>query len=412
MSAVYIIGVGMTPFGKHLETSASELAQQAATEAMADAGIEAAELDLAFYANTAQASIEGQMGIKGQHALRPIGVQGAPLFNVENACASSSSGLHLAAAHIAAGQADIAMVVGAEKLNTKDREKKFATFNQPFDFAAAKAFVDRYWDAVADIQPPEGTVIDESMRSVFMDIYSINARLHMKRFGTTWEQMAYASSKNHAHSAKNPLSQYRNEVSTEEVLAARVISWPLTLPMCAPISDGASAVVLCSEAALKRKTNARPVRLAATAARSGMDRDIADLENSALRLAAKKAYAAAGISARDIGVAEVHDAAAFSEISHVEALGLCDIGQGGPFVGSGATAFGGQVPVNLSGGLQSKGHPVAATGLGQIHELTKQLRGELENRKVPGARYAAASNGGGFMGVEDAIAVVSILGHA
>jgi acetyl-CoA acyltransferase len=143
-----------------------------------------------------------------------------------------------------------------------------------------------------------------------------------------------------------------------------------------------------------------------------MDRDIADLENSALRLAARKAYAAAGISARDIGVAEVHDAAAFSEISHVEALGLTEIGQGGPFIASGATTFGGQVPVNLSGGLQSKGHPVAATGLGQIFELTKQLRGELENRKVPGARYAAASNGGGFMGVEDAIVVVSILGHA
>ncbi len=412
MSAVYIVGVGMTPFGKHLETSCSELAQQAAREALADAGIEAGEVDLAFYANTAQGSIEGQMGIKGEHALRPLGVQGAPMFNVENACASSSSGLHLAAAQIAAGQAEIALVVGAEKLNTKDRDKKFATFNQPFDYAAAKAFVDRYWNDVADIKPPEGVVIDESMRSVFMDIYSINARIHMKRFGTTWEQIAYASSKNHAHSVKNPLSQYRNEVSTEEVLGARVISWPLTLPMCAPISDGASAIVLCSEGALKRMAKARPVRLAATAARSGTDRDITDSENSALRLASRKAFAAAGIGPEDVAVAEVHDASAFSEITHVEALGLCEIGQGGAFIASGATTFGGKVPVNLSGGLQSKGHPVAATGLAQLFELTKQMRGELDNRKVPNARYAVASNGGGFIGVEDAIAVVSVLGQA
>lgn len=409
MTQVFVVGVGMTPFGKHLDQSAGDLARAAATQALTDAGAAAGDIELAFYANTAQASIEGQMGVKGQHALFPLGVRGAPIFNVENACASSTAGLYLAYCQIAAGQVDVALVVGAEKLNTPDREKKFATFNQPQDFAAAKAFVDAWWSDSADVLPPEGTVIDEAMRSPFMDIYAINAKRHMKRFGTTWEQLAAASSKNHAHSQKNPLAQYRMPVPVDEVLSARVISWPLTLPMCAPISDGGSAVVLCSERALSRFAGAAPVRIAGMGMRSGTDRDIGDLENSALRLAGRKAMAQAGIAPSDIGVAEVHDASAFSELTHLEALGICGFGESGPFIERGDASFGGAVPVNLSGGLQSKGHPVAATGLGQIHELVLQMRGRAEGREVPGARWAVASNGGGFIGVEDAIAAVTVL---
>jgi len=412
MSDVYMLGIGMTPFGKHLETTCSELARSAARLALDDAGIDVKDVDVTFYANTAQGSVEGQHGVKGQHALRPLGIEGGPFFNIENACTGSSSALNLAFMQVAAGQADIALVVGAEKLNTTDREKKFATFNQPADLAAAKLFVDRYWNDVADIQPPAHVQIDESMRGVFMDIYSIQARMHMKRYGTTWEQIAMASSKNHKHSAQNPLSQYRNEVSVEQALAAKVISWPLTIPMCSPISDGASAAVICSAKALERLNRKKQVKLMASAMRSGTTRDVADVENAALRRAAKAAYQMAGVKPGDISVAEVHDASAFAEIPHIELLGLCEIGTGGRYIESGAASFGGRTPVNLSGGLQSKGHPVAATGLAQVYELTRQLRGQAEGRTVEGARYAVASNGGGFMGVEEAVSVVTILGRA
>lgn len=409
MSNVYILGSGMTHFGKHPEKSCGDLAREAATLALDDAGIGVEDVDLAFYANTAQATMEGQMGIKGQHALFPMGLRGAPIFNIENACAGSSAALYLAYNQIAAGQADVALVVGAEKLNTPDRDKKFATFSQPQDYAAAKAFVDTWWDRVQDIAPPPGVEIDEGMRSPFMDIYAINARRHMKRYGSTWEQLAAASSKNHAHSQKNPLAQYRNPVSVDEVLSARVISWPLTLPMCAPISDGGSAAVLVSERALARFKAREPVRIAGMASRSGTLRDIDDVENSALRLAGQIAMKQAGITPADIDVMEVHDASAFSEFTHLEAVGIADFGQAGAFIERGDASFGGAVPVNLSGGLQSKGHPIAATGLGQIHELTRQLRGEVEDRVVNGAKYALASNGGGYMDVEDAIAVITVL---
>ena len=412
MSDVYVLGVGMTPFGKHLETTCSDLARSAARLALDDAGIDVKDIGATFYANTAQGSVEGQHGVKGQHALRPMGIEGGPFYNVENACTGSSSALNLAYLQVAAGQVDIALVVGAEKLNTTDREKKFATFNQPADLAAAKLFVDRYWDDVADIKPPPHVQIDESMRGVFMDIYSIQARMHMKRYGTTWEQIAMASSKNHKHSVRNPLSQYRNEVSVEQALAAKVISWPLTIPMCSPISDGATAAVICSAKALQRLGHKNPVKLMASVMRSGTTRDIADVENAALRRAAKAAYQQAGITPADIAVAEVHDASAFAEIPHIELLGLCEIGKGGRYIESGDASFGGRTPVNLSGGLQSKGHPVAATGLAQVYELTQQLRGRAEGRTIDGARYAVASNGGGFMGVEEAVSVVTILGRA
>lgn len=411
MKDVYILGVGMTPFGRHLQTSCAELARTAAQAALADAGVEAKDLDMAFHANTAQGVVEGQHGVKGQHALRPLGVERGPVFNVENACTGSSSALNLAWSQVAAGLADLVLVVGVEKLNTEDKARKFAVFNQPDDLAAAKAFVDRYWDTVADIQPPPSVEIDEKMRSVFMDIYSIQARLHMKRFGTTWEQMAIASSKNHGHSVHNPLSQFRQPMSVQEILSARVISWPLTLPMCSPISDGAAAAVIGSAKGLARLGGRPRVKLLASVATGGSSRDIADLDNAVLRRAAVQAYQRAGITPGDVSVAEVHDASAFSEIAQVEQLGFCEIGQGGRLVESGATTFGGRIPVNLSGGLQSKGHPVAATGLGQVHELTKQLRGEAEGRNVENARFAVAANGGGFMGVEEAVAVVTVLGR-
>jgi acetyl-CoA acetyltransferase len=245
-----------------------------------------------------------------------------------------------------------------------------------------------------------------------MDVYAALTKFHMKTFGLTERQLAMVAAKNHRHSTMNPLSQYRNDMTVDEVLNARMIAWPLTLPMCAPISDGAAAAVLCSEAAVKRFGRGRAVKVHATVLASGSDRAPERVDRHVTRRAAARAYEVAGLGPRDISVAEVHDASAFAEIVQAENLGFCELGQGGWLAEHGDSALGGQIPINPSGGLESKGHPIGATGLGQIHELVLQLRGEAGPRQVPGARFAIAENGGGFHGCEEAIACITILGRA
>jgi acetyl-CoA acyltransferase len=412
MREVYIIGVGMTRFGVHADKTVADLAREAVTAALADSNAKASDLEAVFYANTVQGAIEGQHGIKGQHALRPIGVERCLFVNIEDACAGSSAALNLAFAQVAGGFCDVAMGVGSEKLNTPDKEKRLAAFGQPQDLAAVAKFVETYSPVVKDVTPPPGIVNDERARSIFMDAYSVNARLHMQKHGTTWEQIAKVAEKNHRHSTKNPLAQFQNEIPLADILKGRVISWPLTLPMCAPISDGAAAVIVCSRDALNRFDEKRAVKILASVLRSGSNRDIHDFENASVRLTAKAAFKRAGLTPSDISLAEVHDASAYAEIAQIEMVGLCEPGQGGPLTISGATSLGGRVPVNVSGGLESKGHPVAATGAGQIYELVQHLRNEAGPRQVEGARYALASCSGGFIGVEDAAACVTLLGRA
>ncbi|MDR0212827.1 MAG: thiolase family protein, partial [Comamonas sp.] len=249
-------------------------------------------------------------------------------------------------------------------------------------------------------------------QSFFMDVYASLARMHMKLYGTTQEQIAHAAAKNHTHSALNPLAQYNTPMTVQEVLQTPTIAWPLTRAMCAPISDGAAAAVLCNENGLKQLNRARAVRIRGIGVSSTMHRAAEALESHCVALAADRAYSAAGIAAKDISVVEVHDASSFAEILQIENLGLCARGEGGPFTASGATTLGGQCPVNVSGGLVSKGHPIAATGLIQMHELVTQLRGEAGARQVQGARIAVAENGGGFIRIEDAAAVVTVLDKA
>ncbi|MBT3932082.1 MAG: DUF1365 family protein, partial [Rhodospirillaceae bacterium] len=260
------------------------------------------------------------------------------------------------------------------------------------------------------VADPDGEE-DTGQRSVFMDVYAALAKFHMKSFGTTQAQLAAVAAKNHAHSAHNPLSQYREAMTVDEVMAARKVSWPLTLPMCSPISDGAAAAILCREEELDRFDRSRAVKIHATALRTGSDRDPQEFDRHITHLAARDAYARAGLGPEDMHVAEVHDATAFAEIQQVENLGFCDFGEGGALTESGATSIGGRIPVNLSGGLESKGHPVGATGLAQVFELTTQLRGEAGARQVANAKFAIAENGGGFHGIEEAVACVTILGR-
>jgi acetyl-CoA acetyltransferase len=405
MRDVHIIGVGMTPFGRHIDRTHTDLTQQAVTEALADAGARASDLGMAIYANVIQGFFAGEMSIPGEYALRPLGIQGVRVLHVEAACASATIGLHVAADYIRAGLTDVALVVGVEKLYSTDREKRFAVFQQPLDAQEAR----RYIDATRGMLAPAPDGFDDPGPNIMMEAYAAQARLYMATYGATQRQIAAVSAKNHNHSQFNPLSQYRNAMSIEEVLAAPNVSWPLTVPMCAPISDGAAAAVLCASDVLSRFPGARPVRVLATESQSGSDRAPDDYAGHVTRLVSSRAYEKAAIGPQDIDVAEVHDASSSGEIVQVEALGLCAPGQAGHDAEAGVTALGGRIPVNVSGGLVSKGHPLGATGLGQIFELVTQLRGAAGPRQVAGARIALAENSGGFYGVEDGLSAVTIL---
>lgn len=412
MEDIFVVGVGMTPFGRMLDIDVKTLTRMAIDNALADAGLGLTDVKAAFFANVGQGHMEGQHMIRGEIALRSMGLGGIPVVNVENACASGSSAFNLAVSHLKAGQSDVALAVGAEKMYSLDRELMFSVFDSGWDVTARDATVARLAKMGEGIEPPPGTMSNRPY-SVFMDVYAAFSRFHMKRFGTTREQIAAVAAKNHDHSAHNPLSQFRNRYSVDEVLAAPPIAYPLTLPMCAPISDGAAAALLCTRSGLQRLglDDKRAIRVLASVICSGMDREAEEIEKHVTALGSRQAYEIAGIGPEDVSVAEVHDATAMGEIIQLENLGFCDFGDGGAISARGETAIGGRIPVNPSGGLESKGHPIGATGLGQIHELVTQLRGEAGPRQVEGARIALAENGGGIYGIEEAVGCITILAH-
>ncbi|WP_137892802.1 thiolase family protein [Ramlibacter sp. 2FC] len=412
MDRVYIAGVGMTPLGKFPDLSVKQLTRMAVAAALDDAGLAMPQVEAAWFSNSRQGQMEGQNSIRGQCALRSMGFESIPITNVENACCSSSTGLNQAFAHVRAGLVDIALVVGAEKMFYPDKkELMLQAFRGGWDVHNEAETTRLLLSLGEGVPMPPEAAADSGLRSVFMDIYAALARQHMRLHGTTQRQIACVAAKSHWHSTLNPLAQYQQELSTEQVLADRLISWPLTRAMCAPLSDGAGALVVCSERALGRLRGERAVEVLASALVSGSSRDPDDLSRHLGRVAAQRAYAQAGIGPEDIDLAEVHDATCFAEILHVENLGFCEPGGGAAMAERGDTRLGGRLPVNTSGGLVSKGHPIGATGAIQIHELVTQLRGEAGKRQVEGARFAAAENGGGFFGAEEAATVVTILGR-
>ncbi|MFE5326795.1 thiolase family protein [Embleya sp. NPDC056575] len=404
---IVIIGVGCTAFGRHTDHTAADLARQAVTGALADGRIAPREIGAIFYATVSQKALDGQHMIPGQVSLRPAGLTHAPVVNVENACAGGASALWLAIAHVRAGMSDTALAVGVDKLVCADAARGLTVFDGALD-------VSRRAETLAGLRALSETPASPGApgdRSVFMDVYASLARAHMEHFGTTREQLAAVAAKNHAHSVHNPRAHYRRAFTAEQVLAAREVAPPLTVPMCSPVSDGAAAaVVMRADTARTRPGYARAVRVLASALLSGSDRPADRVDLHIGRRAALAAYEQAGIGPDDVDVAEVHDATAFGEIQQIENLGFCAVGDGGPWSLSGAGALGARLPVNPSGGLESRGHPVSATGLAQIFELVTQLRGEAGTRQVPGARIAAAENGGGLYGIEEAVAAVTILG--
>ena len=407
---IYVLGVGMTPFGRHLELDVKQLTRWAVDEALTDAGLATSDIQAAYFSNATQGHMEGQHMVRGEIALRSMGIGEIPVVNVENACASGSTALQLAITAVKAGDVNIALAVGAEKMVSPDRDRMFSVFDGAWDVATQQANIRKLLELGEGVEPPAGTTSDKPY-SVFMDVYAAFARFHMKRFGTTQRQLAAVAAKNHTHSVHNPLSQYRKPFTTDEVLAAVPITYPLTLPMCSPVSDGAAAAIVGTEAALKRHGVApkNAVRVLACVVQSGSDRIADDVHRHCTALAAKRAYEVAGLGPEDIDVAEVHDATAMGEIIQVENLGFCQYGDGGLLAERGDTHIGGRIPVNPSGGLESKGHPIGATGLGQVYELVKQLRGHAGPRQVENAKTAIAENGGGLQGIEEAIACVTIL---
>ncbi len=379
MSGVYLLGVGMTPFQGVSEAGLAELARDAALLALRDAGIEPARIGAGFFANTLGSRLTGDITL-GQLVLAQLGIRRVPVVNVENACTSGSSALYLARTAIAAGECEIAIVVGAEKMSVPG--------------------LGLLSGGMEEIETLLGLVTPAS--------FALRAMRHMHEHGTSAVQMAQISVKNRRHAGHNPLARLRQPITVEEVLAAPMIADPLTRLQCCPIADGAAALVLGAGTVARHRP--RALRLDAAVLCTGAYDDPVDLcDWETDRRGARLAYERAGIGPHDVDVVECHDAFSIAEIMHYEALGLCAPGQGGTLAERGETALGGRIPVNVSGGLLSRGHPIAATGCAQVVEIAAQLRGEAAARQVDGARVGLAHCMGGDQAGDAKSCTVAIL---
>jgi acetyl-CoA acetyltransferase len=410
---VYALGVASTTFKKWPDRSFRELAGEACRDAIQDAGLaDGTELSQIAFGNCAMAAW-GQANIRGQVALGHLTRTGyldpvTPIINVEGGCATGSLALHHCVQAIASGQHDLTMAMGVEKTWIPDNPaKSFALFAGGMDQLHTDEWMSFYKREAARV---EQEFSPDPRRIIFLDVHGLQARHHMAQFGTTIEQIAGVAVKNRTHALNNHRAQFRRPTSTSDILNDIPIVSPLTRSMCAPISDGAAAVILCSERYINESASrrARAIRIDACTLSGGQYRGID--EASVIERAAHLAYAEAEVHPGDIDIAEVHDATAFCELLHYESLGFCPRGDGGRYFESGATQKDGALPVNLSGGLISKGHPLAASGLGMIHELVTQLRGEAKERQAPNQpQKALAQNAGGLMGFDEALCGVTIL---
>jgi len=413
MKDVFVIGVYSSKFGKFADISYRDWVRKAYHGVLADADMENGDLiDFTYFGNCSM-NMVGQSNIRGQACFIPLVQEGffperVPIINVEGACATGSMAFHSAWKDILSGQSQLTLAMGVEKLFfPEDPVGMLKIFEVGMDQITPQETINAYKEAGDVIGQLFQTSPD---RSFFMDTYSMQARYHMHKYGTTQRQIAFGAAKNHNFGSQNPKAQYRFELTVEQVLEDRMVSYPFTRAMCAPVGDGAAAALLCSEDLLKdlpAKVRDRAVRIKASTFTGGKYRSFE--EPSLSKIAADRAYEVAGIGPHDIDVAEIHDASSFCEVYQAEMLGFCPIGQGGSFVESGATTLEGKIPVNTSGGLVSKGHPVGATGLSMIYELTTQLRGEAGERQVKNAEFALQENGGGVIGFEEAACSVVIL---
>ncbi len=388
MKRVVIAGIGMTQFGKQFGRGVRSLSLEAIDKAIVDSGLGAERIERIYFGNAIAGVVSQQEMIRGQVALRRNVLGQVPLFNIENACASGGSAFSLACEAVASGAVDVALAVGAEQMNHTDRSRPFNALRGSTD--------------IEDIGEAEPGQI--SANSLLMDFYAAVAQDYLDRFGAEPSDFARVVVKNRKHAVLNPLAHLREPQSVEQVLACRMIVAPLVLPMCSPVTDGAAAIIVCSQA-VAASLGAASVLVHASAVASGAaGQPVAD--------ATAKAYSAAGMGPHDFDLIELHDAAAPAELMQYHEIGLCPEGEGFGLIRDGATDLGGTVPVNTSGGLLSRGHPLGATGCAQIVELVHQLRGSAGARQVPGARRAMAVNGGGWLDGTYALAVATILERA
>ncbi len=376
MRDVAVVGVGMTSFGELWETPLRSLWAEAALAALDDAGID--KVDLITIGCMSSGLFTGQEHLASLLA-DELGMAGVPATRVESACASGGLAVRAAFAEVAAGLSDTVLVTGVEKMTDVDGAD--ATY-------ALGTAADSEWEGFHGV--------------TFPGLYAMLARIHMQKYGTTREQLAQVAVKNHANGLLNPHAQYHLKISVDDVLKSTAVADPLNLFDCSPVTDGAAALVLTTVERAREIAGGRPVVVITG---SGMATDTVTLANrgelaelGAVKLAGERAYAMAGRKPEDIHLVEVHDCFTIAEIMATEALGFFAPGDGGPAVEKGLTSRNGRIPVNTSGGLKSKGHPVGATGVAQVVEITTQLRGQAGQRQVAGAKIGMAQNMGGSGG--------------
>jgi acetyl-CoA acyltransferase len=384
MRDVVIIGVGMTRFGRFLDRSPQDLGREAIWNAIEDANIPLKKIEVAYVGNAVGAQLNELKGTIGQHVLTTAGIDGIPVTNVENACSSASSALRLAVLEVASGSHDVAMAVGVEKMYTGDTAKAAASMASGTPYA--------------------------KFGFTFVAEYALNLRKWMRKYpAVKVEHFAKVVVKNSKNGSVNPYAQFRKVLSVEDVLKSRMIANPLTLYMCSGIGDGSAAAIVCTKEIARQYTSKPLIEVAACELLSGTYTYPDEVHEACSSRAAKRAYERAGIGPEDVNVVEVHDAMAPAEIKLYEELGFCKEGEGVRMIDEGSTMINGRIPVNPSGGLAAKGHPVGATGLAQIAEIVWQLRGEAGDRQVPNPKVGMTQNQGGLVAGDNAACVVTVL---
>lgn len=398
--SVSVLGTGVTLFGRRPADTLRSLSEEAMSSALADAGIDARDLDMVVYGNATEGYLHGQEMIRAEVALRNTGLLGVPMINVENACASSSSAFHVACMAVASGSADVVLVLGVERLTHPTKRKTFDALATAVDLSEHEVLASAVGATGA---PPE---TDGASHSPLMDLYAAKARSFMGDSGVTDDDLALVSVKNRFHGSLNPKAQFQSSVTHEDVTSSRMISDPLRLLMCSPVGDGAAAVIVASSDYVRRagKPDLRVAgwSLTSNGAHPGAAQPVAR--------ATERALDQSGLSIEDVDVIEVHDACAPAELWLYEEMGLCKPGGAGELIRSGETRLGGTIPVNVGGGLLGRGHPLGATGCAQLVELADQLRGRGGARQVENARVGLAQNSGGILDkLDEAVAAVTIL---
>jgi acetyl-CoA acetyltransferase len=405
----YVAGVGMTRFSRMMDRGLKSIGGEAIEAALHDADLQKKDVQAAWMSNAAAGVLTGQECIRGEVVLRAIGMGGLPVINVENACASASTAFNQACAMVTAGVYDVVLACGVEKMYLTDKAKVFGAFMGAVDVEQLQTIIEGLQKSAAASGAKEAAKSTGQNRSMFMDIYAAAARNHMARYGTRVEHFAMISAKNSYHGSLNPRAQFREAMTVEEVLASPMIAEPLTRPMCSPIGDGAAAAVIVSERKMRELGLSEAVRVVSSVLHSGWDHDSGS--EGVSEVCAREAYADAGIGPNDLSLVELHDASAPAELMAYESIGLCGKGEGGRLIADGVTKLGGRIPVSTSGGLLRKGHPIGATGIAQVVEITEQIQGRAGARQVAGARAGLCHNGGGSIGADAAAQCVTILTH-